>query len=145
MHYAYLESPRATARNGRIFMTVGLHARKATEVFGNCVGPGDSRDITFSALPFFDNGVLGLKDIQVEIVSGLNFPGAENLIRAFVKESIPSTFRYDFRSDVQNAIAAAGAPQGVRPGLAEFTVRAIRADANLNCMQFDFVFSVAPR
>jgi hypothetical protein len=135
----------ALARNGRIFMTVGLGARKATEVFGNCVGPGDSRDVTFSALPFFDNGVLGLKDIQVEIISGLNFPGAENLIRTFVKESIPSTFRYDFRSEVQNAIAAAAAPQGVRLGLAEFTVQASRADANLIVCSFDFAFSVAPR
>lgn len=143
--YAYLESPRATARNGRIFATVGLRTRKATEVFGNCVGPGDSRDITLSALPFFDNGALGLKDIQVDSISGLNFPGAENLIRSFLGNSLPSTFRYDFRADLQNSLATAGASQGVRLSLAEFTVRGIRADANLIVCSFDFAIAAAPR
>jgi hypothetical protein len=143
--YAYLESPRTSARNGRIFMTVGLRARKAAEIGGTCVGPGDSRDVTFSALPIFDNGALGLKDIQLEAMSGLNFPGAQGLVRAFVKDSIPSTFRYDFRSDLQNAIAAAGAPQGIRLSLAEFSVRAIRAEANSVVCSFDFAFAVTRR
>jgi hypothetical protein len=143
--YAYLESPRATVRNGRIFMTVGLRARKATEVFGNCVGPGDSRDVTFSALPFFDNGALGLKEIQFDSISGLSFPGAENLIRSFLGTSVPSSFRYDFRADLQNSLAAAGTPQGVRLSLAEFTVRGIRADANVIVCSFDFAISATPR
>jgi hypothetical protein len=143
--YAYLETPRAVARSGRIFMTVGLRTRKAAEFAGNCVGPGDSRDITFSALPLFDNGALGLKDIQMEAVSGLAFPGAESLIRTFIGGGIPSSFRYDFRSDLQNAIATAGAPQGVRLSLPEFAVRSISAEANQVVCTFDFVFSVTPR
>ena len=143
--YAYLESPRAAARNGRIFMTVGLRARKATEAFGSCVGPGDSRDVTFSAAPFFDNGALGLKDIQLESISGLNFPGAEGLVRGFLGNSVPSTFRYDFRTDLQNSLAAAGAPQGLRLSLAGFTVRGIQTDANAIVCSFDFAISVTPR
>lgn len=63
--YAYLESPWAAARNGRIFMTVGLRARKATEAFGNCVGPGDSRDVTLSALPFSITAHWGLRTFSL--------------------------------------------------------------------------------
>ncbi len=143
--YAYLESPRAAVRGGRIFMTVGLRARKATEIAGNCIGPGDSRDITFSAQPFFDNSGLGLKDIQLEAISGLSFPGAEALIGGFIKKDMPSDFRYDFRSDLQKGIATLGAPQGVRLSLPEFVVHSISAEANIVICTFDFRFEVSPR
>lgn len=143
--YAYLESPRVAARDGRIFITVGLRARKATEILGNCVGPSDSRDVTFSAVPFFGNGALGLKEIQLEAIAGLNFPGAEGLIRSFARDSVPSTFRYEFQSDLQNGLSTAGAAQGVRLGLTEFTVRAVKSEANWVVCVFDFAFSVTSR
>lgn len=143
--YAYLESPRAAMRGGRILMTVGLRARKAAEIAGNCVGPGDSRDITFSALPFFENGSLGLKDIQLEAISGLSFPAAEGLIGGFIKGAVPSSFHYDFRSDLQKGISTVGAPQGVRLSLPEFVVRSIRAESNVVVCTFDFAFEVVPR
>jgi hypothetical protein len=55
--------------------------------------------------------------------------GAETPSRAFIGSSIHSSFRYDFRSDPQNARATAAAPLGF-PNLPEFVVRSIGADAN---------------
>lgn len=78
-------------------------------------------------------------------MSGLNFPAAENLIRSFLGNSVPRSFRYDFRADLQNSLATAGAPQGVRLSLAEFTGRGIRADTNVIICSFDFAISATPR
>src|SRR5208283_1804207 len=44
--FAYLETPHVSAENGRLKVTARFSGRTALDVFGHCVGLGDSFDLT---------------------------------------------------------------------------------------------------
>src|ERR1035438_7825047 len=49
--FAYLESPRVGSANGRLRVTARFSGRTALDMFGRCVGLGDSFDLTLTASP----------------------------------------------------------------------------------------------
>jgi hypothetical protein len=54
--YAYLESPKLSASGDRMQLKVKFTGQTALDMFGHCVGMGDSFDLTISAKPVVDKG-----------------------------------------------------------------------------------------
>src|SRR5437879_1114264 len=60
--FAYLESPRLGAEDLRLRVTARFSGRSALDVFGRCVGLGDSFDLNLTALPVAKSGAISLQD-----------------------------------------------------------------------------------
>ena len=63
--FAYLEKPRIGAENGLLRVGARFSGRTAFDVFGGCIGLGDSFDLTILAAPTVRSGAMGFKDVHV--------------------------------------------------------------------------------
>ena len=63
--FAYLEKPRIGADNGLLRVSARFSGRTALDLFGGCIGLGDSFDLTIVAAPVVRNGAIGFKDAKI--------------------------------------------------------------------------------
>lgn len=63
--FAYLEKPRIGAENGLLRVSARFSGRTALDLFGGCIGLGDSFDLTIVAAPVVRNGAMGFKDVKI--------------------------------------------------------------------------------
>jgi hypothetical protein len=65
--YAYLEHPDVRGgAAGRLNVQARFSGRSALDLFGRCVGLGDSFDVLISAIPYFQDGAIRFKDLRVD-------------------------------------------------------------------------------
>lgn len=64
--FAYLEHPEMHGDNGRLSLQAHFTGRSALDVLGRCIGLGDSFDVYITAVPYYHNQSIGLKDVKVE-------------------------------------------------------------------------------
>jgi len=65
-NYAYLENPAVRGDRGMLNVNARFSGRTALNIFGKCVGLGDSFDVSITAAPFYHDGVLSLRDVHVD-------------------------------------------------------------------------------
>jgi hypothetical protein len=65
-NFAYLEHPDVHGEAGRMRVKARFSGRSALDVFGKCVGLGDSFDLAITAVPYFHDGAIRFKDVLVE-------------------------------------------------------------------------------
>src|SRR5580698_8980206 len=66
--YAYLEAPRFTAvdkAEGRLKISAKFSGRSSLDLFGRCVGLGDSFDLTIQTSPVARKGVIFMDNVTV--------------------------------------------------------------------------------
>jgi hypothetical protein len=63
--FAYLEKPHIGADNGLLRVSARFSGRTALDLFGGCIGLGDSFDLTIVAVPVVRSGAMGFKDVKV--------------------------------------------------------------------------------
>ena len=101
--YAYLEAPHFTAvgegSNGsdgaRLKITAKFSGRSAMDVFGRCMGLGDSFDVTILAAPVARQGVIAMDNVRVTTVKDSYY------IRR-VRQALGETFGKDFKIDIRD-------------------------------------------
>jgi len=91
--FAYLESPRVGAVDGRLRISARFSGRTALDMFGGCVGLGDSFDFTLLATPIVKSGALGLKDVNVSTLR-------DNFYIRRVRQALTSSFSRDFKVEM---------------------------------------------
>ena len=66
-NFAYLEHPDVRGEaGGRLHVKARFSGRSAWDVFGRCVGLGDSFDLEITAVPYFHDGAIRFRDVKVE-------------------------------------------------------------------------------
>lgn len=101
--YAYLEAPHFTAVNEspnsgdpeRLKITAKFSGRSAMDVFGRCMGLGDSFDVTILAAPVARQGVIAMDNVKVTTVKDSYY------IRR-VRQALGETFGKDFKIDIRD-------------------------------------------
>ena len=93
--FAYLESPRLGADQLRLRVDARFSGRSALDVFGKCVGLGDSFDLTLTALPVAKAGAIALQDVKVASARDSYY------IRR-VRAALEQSFQKDFKIEVQD-------------------------------------------
>jgi len=93
--FAYLEAPHIGAANGRLRVTAKFSGRSALDVFGRCMGMGDSFDFTLLATPVVRGGAIGLDRVEVTT------PRDSYYIRR-VRAALAGSFGKDFAIDVRD-------------------------------------------
>jgi hypothetical protein len=71
--YAWLEKPRVSGESGRLLIRARFTGRSALDVFGRCIGMGDSFDLKIRALPYFKDGQIALRDVEASPESSGGF------------------------------------------------------------------------
>ncbi len=137
--FAYLESPHVGAADGRLRVSARFSGRTAFDMFGGCVGLGDSFDFTMIASPIVKNGALALKDVNVST------PRDSFYIRG-VRQALTSSFSRDFKIEVrdqarrlleQTSSQLASKPIYQRE-LASFDLRDVRVQPDALVLVMDF-------
>ena len=93
--YAYLEAPHIGAANGRLRVTAKFSGRSAVDLFGRCVGLGDSFDLTVMATPVARNGAIALDKVEVTTLKDSYY------IRR-VRGALAQSFGKDFKIEVRD-------------------------------------------
>lgn len=100
--YAYLEAPHFAAAGkgddkteGRLKITAKFSGRSSLDVFGHCVGLGDSFDLTIQASPVARKGVIAMDNVQVTTLKDSYY------IRR-VRQALGDSFSKEFKIDVRD-------------------------------------------
>jgi hypothetical protein len=93
--FAYLEKPRVGAENGLLRVGARFSGRTAFDVFGGCLGLGDSFDLTIVAAPTVRSGAMGFKDVRVTTTKDSYY------IRR-VRTALTQAFGKDVKIDVKD-------------------------------------------
>jgi hypothetical protein len=66
--FAYLENPRIDADGDRLRIQARFTGRTAADLFGACIGLGDAFDLSITAIPYYHDGLIGFRGVQVNSV-----------------------------------------------------------------------------
>jgi len=137
--FAFLESPHVGALDGRLRVTARFSGRTALDMFGGCVGLGDSFDFTLIAVPVVKNGALAFNEVNVST------PRDSFYIRR-VRQALTSSFSRDFKIEVRDqarhlleqAPAQGSAKPLFQEELASFDLRDVRVQPDAVVLVMDF-------
>ncbi len=100
--YAYLEAPHFSAvdkAEGRLKISAKFSGRSSLDVFGRCMGMGDSFDLAIEASPVARKGVIAMDNVQVTTVKDSYY------IRR-VRQALTDSFSKQFKIDVRDQAKA---------------------------------------
>ncbi len=138
-NFAFLENPAIGAENGKLRVKAHFTGRSALDVFGHCVGLGDAFDVNLLAAPYYQDGNIALKDVQVD---GSGRDGFYiRRVCAALKRSLERDFRYPAAAEARRVIESSSTPS-YRRELGHFNVTAIRVTPEALVLVLDFSLSV---
>jgi hypothetical protein len=134
--YAYLESPKLGSEPGmepRLRVTARFSGRSALDLFGKCVGLGDSFDLNLTARPVARDGAIGLQDVKVTSAKDSYY------IRR-VRLALQQSFQKDFKIEVKDQARKLLAQPSTRyiPELNDFQVQGVRVTQDSLVLAVDF-------
>jgi hypothetical protein len=138
-NFAFLENPRIGGDNGRLRIQARFSGRSALNVFGACIGLGDSFELTIRATPAYQDGCLVLRGVEVAS-QGRSFYSRR------VSKTLAASLQKDFRFAVAEQARRLLEPQ--RPGasyrqeLSDLAVTAIRVTAEALVLTVSFRLTV---
>ena len=137
--FAYLESPRVGSLDGRLRITARFSGRTALDMFGGCVGLGDSFDFTMLATPVVRSGALVLTDVS------LSTPRDSYYIRR-VRLALAGSFSKDFKIEIRDparrlleqSSETGSSPPRYQRELTHFDVTGVRVEPDALVLVIDF-------
>jgi hypothetical protein len=143
--FAYLEHPELHGDNGILTLKARFTGRSALDVFGRCIGMGDSFDVYITASPYYRNQSIGLKDVRVESRAPQGAPRTGYYIRrvcAALGDSLRKQFEYRI-GDQARRILEQTAPQApYRQELLDLSVPRIQVTPDALIVTVDFRLAV---
>ena len=139
-NFAYLDHPEISGANGRLNIRAHFTGRSAQNIFGRCVGLGDSFDIQIASRPYYHDGVIALKDVRVE---SINKDGVYiRMVRAALAYSLGNEFHYRVMDDAKRMLEAPRDPLPISQELRSFKVSEIRVTSDALVLTLDFTLTV---
>jgi hypothetical protein len=100
--YAYLETPAVGADKERLSIKARFSGRSALDLLGRCIGLGDSFDVTILATPYYRDGSIGFKEVEV------SSNGRDGLyirhVRRSLRQSLERDFSYPLRDETRRVL-----------------------------------------
>jgi hypothetical protein len=143
--FAYLENPELHGQDGSLLLKAHFTGRSALDVFGRCIGLGDSFDVYITALPYYHNQSIGLKDVHVESRTGTGAVRNSYYIRrvcAALGDSLRKQFQYAVGEQAKRLLEQTAPQAAYRQELLDFTVPQIRVMPDSLIVTVDFRLDV---
>src|SRR5581483_905889 len=101
-NYAYLEHPDLHGESGgRLNVRAKFSGRAALDLFGRCVGLGDSFDVSITAMPYFEKGAIRLRGVIVETKKDSFYI---RRVRAALTSTLRTQFAYKVAEDAKKIL-----------------------------------------
>ncbi|MDH3689928.1 MAG: hypothetical protein OEU36_10670 [Gammaproteobacteria bacterium] len=113
--YAFLSDPKLNARADRLVMVAKFDGQAGVLVNGECVGLGDTFPVTLSGVPVYQNGVLRLDKMTMEVPD----QAYADLVRSFVQGPLAQRLRYPLLAELRKMLVEVNAGSPYRIGLTE--------------------------
>ena len=127
--FAYLEHPELHGDNGRLILKARFTGRSALDVLGRCIGLGDSFDVYITAVPYYHNQSIGLRDVRVEGRAARGEPRTGYYVRrvcAAQGDSLREQFDYRVGDQAKRLLEQTAPQAAYRQELLDFFVPQIR-------------------
>ena len=133
--YAYLETPKLGEEETRLRVQARFSGRSALDLFGRCMGMGDSFDLTLTATPVPKDGAIALQDVKVTTVKDSYY------IRQ-VRKSLEQSFKKDFKIEVKDharrLLEQPSASSIYKQELSDFVLQGIRVTRDALVLAVEF-------
>jgi hypothetical protein len=133
--YAYLESPKLGADDERLRVTARFSGRSALDVFGACMGMGDSFDLNLTAVPIAKGGAIALQDVKVTTIKDSYYI---RKVRAALQQSFQKDFRIEVRDQAKRLLEQPAASARYSQQLDDFALQAVRVTKDALVLVVDF-------
>ena len=143
--FAYLEHPELHGDNGRLSLKAHFTGRSALDVFGRCIGMGDSFDVYITAVPYYRNQSIGLKDVRVEGRAPQGAPRTGYYVRrvcAALGDSLRKQFDYRVGDQARRLLEQTAPGAVYRQELLDFSVTQIQVMPDALIVTLDFRLAV---
>lgn len=139
--YAYLEAPHFSAADkaeGRLKISAKFSGRSSLDVFGRCVGMGDSFDLTILASPVARKGTIAMDNVEVTTVKDSYYI---RRVRQALRDSFSKQFKIDVRDQAKALLEQPGGSGAYQQELADFDLSEVRVtpDALVLVVEFKLV------
>jgi hypothetical protein len=133
--YAYLEAPKLSATDVVLRVTARFSGRSALDVFGHCVGMGDSFNLTISAVPVPRSGGIGFRDTQVTTAKDSYYI---RKVRAALMQTFDKDFKIEIRDQAKRLLEQPRGDGAYQQELKDLDLSAIRVTAEALVLVVDF-------
>ena len=138
--YAYLQDPEIGGDGGLLNVKARFSGRSALNVFGKCVGLGDSFEVSIRAMPYYQDGFLRLKDVRVE---GKGRDGFYiRRVCAGLAGSLRTQFSYRVLDEAKKILERRSESGDYGQELVRFQVPAVRVTPEAVVLSLDFALVV---
>jgi hypothetical protein len=139
-NYAYLEDPQVSGDSGLLRVDARFSGRSALDVFGKCIGLGDSFEASITALPYYRDGVLRLKDVRV---AGKGRDGFYiRRVCSALAESLRTQFQYRLIDRAKLLLEHKQEGAAYSQEVARFDVPSVRVTSDAVVLTLDFALAV---
>lgn len=139
-NYAWLEQPKVWGENGRLVIRARFTGRTAWDVFGRCIGMGDSFDVRITSMPYYKDGSIGLSQTAAAPEGGGGFYARQ--VCAALAASLNRDFRYPLATELKRALEEPGSLPEYPRELRRFSVTRIFMSENAVVLTLDFALAV---
>jgi hypothetical protein len=139
-NYAWLERPMVRGENGRLVIRARFTGRTAWDVFGRCIGMGDSFDVRIASVPYFKDGYIGLSQTRAEPEGSGGFYARQ--VCYSLSSSLNRDFRYPLASELKEALENNGILPEYPRDLRRFRVTRIAMSDSAVVLTLDFALAV---
>ena len=133
--FAYLEAPKLSGVDQSLRVTARFSGRSALDVFGHCVGLGDSFDLTISGVPVPRNGGIGFRDTQVTTTRDSYYI---RKVRTALTQTFDKDFKIEIRDQAKRLLEQPRADGAYQQELKDLDLSAIRVTAEALVLVIDF-------
>jgi len=139
-NYAWLETPKVRNEGGRLRIRARFTGRTSVDLFGRCIGLGDSFLLSITAVPTYDKGNVRMKDVKAtpEGTAGFYASG----VCAALASSLPHEFHYPLADEAKRGLEDPGTQPGYPRQLRKFDVKEIRVTDEAIVLNVDFTIFV---
>ncbi len=138
--FAYLENPVLGEAAGRIEIRARFSGKNAANFFGRCIGFGDVFDMRIMASPYYDGGLIRLKDVAVE-TAGRDSIYARK-VRAAITENLSRKFEYKVADEARRILERPQSGEPYQQQLQNFQVSQIRVTPAALLLTLEFTLVV---
>ncbi|MEP7364013.1 MAG: hypothetical protein ABI972_12220 [Acidobacteriota bacterium] len=138
--YAYLEHPKVGEAGGRLRVESKFSGRSAMNMFGKCVGMGDSFDLIILATPIYKGGAMEFKDVYVETRGRETYYSRQ--VRQALAKTLDSQLKWPIEGLARSVLETNVTDMRVQKKVTRFDVTAITVQKDALVLTVDFRIQV---
>ncbi len=139
-NYAYLEKPHIGEWNGRLVIRAKFIGKAAVDMFGRCMGIGDTFDLTLVGTPVYQSGMVTLKDVQAT-TNGHNTMYSRRVMKG-LEQAMSKDIGYPVEKDAKWILEQPRDGFPFQQKLSNLVIQSVQATPGALVLVADFVLTV---